>query len=188
MRSRTQNPNVQRLTLAYIRVSSEEQKEHGVSLDAQAARIGAYAVAMGWDVSEVVRDPGHSAKTLARPGMARILDAVRAGRVERVIVTKLDRLVRSTRDLADVLDLFARTNTALVSIGETLDTQSAAGRMVVGFLGVVAQWERESCAERTSAALAHKRACGRVYGRVPFGYARHGDALVPHPEEQAARA
>lgn len=175
-----------RTTVAYIRVSTQDQANEGVSLDAQEARIGAYASAMGFDVSEVIRDAGESAKTLQRPGMARILAGIRDGSVGRVVVLKLDRLTRSTRDLSEVLDLFAKSDAALVSVSENLDTGSACGRMVVNMLGVVAQWEREAIAERTATALSHKRQRRTVYGSTPFGFARVGDALIPDTREQAA--
>lgn len=175
-----------RKTIGYVRVSTQDQATEGVSLDAQEARIGAYAAAMGFDVSEVICDAGESAKSLQRPGMAKILEGVRSGSIGRVVVLKLDRLTRSTRDLADVLDLFAKTDASLVSVSENLDTASACGRLVVNMLGVVAQWEREAIAERTSDALARKRQTRVAYGATPFGFVRVGDALVPEPAEQAA--
>ncbi len=141
---------------------------------------------MDWNVSEVVRDAGESAKSLKRPGMSSIVAYVQAGGIDRVVVAKLDRLTRSIRDLSNLIDLCAKHDVALVSVGETLDTSSAAGRMVVNMLGVVGQWEREAIAERTSAALAHKRHSGRAYAPTPFGYRREGDALLPDPLEQEA--
>jgi site-specific DNA recombinase len=188
MKRRKAALNQDRVTVAYVRVSTEDQADKGVSLDAQEARIAAYAVALGLEVSEVIRDAGASAKTLERPGMTRILQGVRVGRVGRVIALKLDRLTRSTRDLAALLDLFAKHDAALVSVSEHLDTQTAAGRMVVSMLGVVAQWEREAIAERTSFALAHKRSAGTAYGPTPFGYERVDGSLLPVATEQAAIA
>lgn len=176
----------ERRTVAYVRVSTQDQATEGVSLDAQEARIAAYCVAMGWPVSEVIRDAGESAKSLQRPGIANVLGDVRAGRIDRVVILKLDRLTRSTRDLADLLELFSKSETALVSVSENLDTSSACGRLVVNMLGVVAQWEREAIAERTASALAHKRQRRTAYGATPFGFVRVGDALVPEPREQAA--
>lgn len=177
-----------RATAVYVRGSSDEQALTGVSLDAQETRIRSYCAAMGWPVSEVIRDAGESAKSLKRPGIGKILAAVRRGEVERVVILKLDRATRSTRDLADLLDLFAKYDTALVSVSESLDTSSASGRLVVNMLGVVAQWEREAIAERTSAALTYKRQSRQVYGTTPFGYSRDGETLVPCDSEQAALA
>jgi site-specific DNA recombinase len=175
-----------RRTIGYVRVSSETQVAEGVSLSAQEARIGSYCAAMGWAVSETIRDAGESAKSLKRPGIATVLDSVRRGAVGRIVVAKLDRLTRSVRDLADLIDLCAKHDAALVSVGETLDTSTAAGRMVVNMLGVVSEWEREAIGERTATALAHKRQQRTAYGPTPFGFVRMGDALVPEPKEQDA--
>ena len=175
-----------RKTVAYVRVSTEDQAREGVSLSAQEARIAAYCAAMGWTVAESIRDAGESAKSLKRPGIAMTLDAIRCGVVGRIVVAKLDRLTRSVRDLADLIDLCAKHDVALVSVGETLDTSTAAGRMVVNMLGVVSEWEREAIGERTATALAHKRQQRTAYGATPFGYIRVGDALVPEAKEQDA--
>lgn len=188
MRARRGAAACERKTVAYVRVSTEDQANNGVSIDAQAARIAAYCTAMGFAASEVIRDAGASAKSLQRPGMEQILVGVRGGSIGRIIVFKLDRLTRSTRDLAELLDLFSRHNTALVSVCEHLDTETAAGRMVVNMLAVVAQWEREAIAERTAFALAHKRRQRTVYAPTPFGFRREGATLIEEPEEQAALA
>lgn len=91
------------------------------------------------------------------------------------------------RDLGHFLDLFQRADARLISVSESLDTSSAAGRMVVNMLGVVAQWN-ETIAERTACALSYKRRQLRVYGQAPYGYERHGDALKPHASQQRALA
>jgi site-specific DNA recombinase len=173
-----------RTTVGYVRVSTDDQAREGVSLAAQQARIEAFAVATGRVLDEVVVDAGESAKTLERPGMARILAGVRSGRIEAVIALKLDRLTRSVRDLGDMLDLFARNDAAIVSVSESLDTQSASGRLVVSMLGAVAAWEQEANAERTAMALTHLRAKRRAYGPTPFGWTRVGKSLRPNDEQQ----
>lgn len=177
-----------RATVAYVRVSTEDQATSGVSLDDQQGRLRAYSEAMAFEGLKVVVDAGESAKSLQRPGMTALLERIRRGEIARVLITKLDRLTRSTRDLADLLDLFATHDVSLVSIAESLDSGSAAGRLVVNMLGVVAQWEREAIGERTSTALSHKRKMGAVYGPTPFGYRRDGAALVVDDDEQDALA
>ena len=174
----------QQRTIGYVRVSTEDQRTNGCSLDAQKARIAAFALATGRELDEVVIDAGQSAKSLARPGIACVLEGVKSGEIGTVIVLKLDRLTRSVRDLSDLLDLFAKKGAALVSVGESLDTASAAGRLVLNMLATVAQWERESCSERTGFALAHKRAKGKAYSRTPFGYRRVDDHLEPDEMQQ----
>lgn len=178
-----------RRTVLYVRCSTDEQAREGASLQAQEARLRAFALATDRAIDEVVVDDGYSAKDLNRPGIGRVLADVRDGTVETVIVLKLDRITRSVRDLATLLDLFAKANAALVSVGESLDTQTAAGRMVVNMLGVVAQWERETIGERTAFAHAHRRTSGKVYsGNAPFGYLAAGENLIPNPETQPALA
>lgn len=174
--------------VGYVRVSTEEQAATGVSLEAQRARIEAYGLAMGRNIDEFVIDAGESAKTLRRPGMQRLLQRLENREIAGVIALKLDRLTRSVRDLSTLLELFARHEAALVSVTESLDTSTAAGRMVVHMLAVISQWEREAIGERTAFALAHKRQNRLAYGPPPFGYRREGQQLVEDAEQQAALA
>lgn len=189
MRGRKAVRSAQLATVGYVRVSSSDQAQLGVSLDAQEARIAAYAAAMGWELSEIVCDAGESAKSLKRPGISKILVGVSGRTIGRVIILKLDRLTRSMRDLSNLLEVFAKADTSLVSVSESLDTQTAGGRLVVNMLGVVAEWERLAIGERTSLALAHKRRSQIVYcGKVPFGFRRQGKKLIPVLSQQRALA
>lgn len=178
--------------IGYIRVSTDLQAEAGVSLEAQEERLRAYAVATGLELVEVVVD-AVSAKTLERPGLRRVFELLERQcgdlRAEGVLVAKLDRLTRSVRDLAELLERYfsdtARTPRALLSIGDSIDTRSAAGRLTLNVLASVAQWEREAIAERTRDALAHKAERGELVGAVPYGkrLASDGVRLEPCPEE-----
>jgi site-specific DNA recombinase len=85
--------------IGYVRVSTDRQAEQGVSLEAQEAKIRAMATVQGADLSEVIIDGGESAKSLNRPGLQRLLGLVNAGKIDSVIVAKLDRLTRSVKDL-----------------------------------------------------------------------------------------
>jgi hypothetical protein len=118
------------LAIGYARVSTDRQADQGVSLDAQTAKIRAMATVQGAELLDVVVDGGESAKSMNRPGLQRVLDLVRDGKVEAVIVAKLDRLTRSVKDLCELLELFERRRVALVSVAESLDTSTAAGRPV----------------------------------------------------------
>lgn len=163
----------------YVRVSTEDQASNGHSLAMQKERLRAYCRAQGWAVHEVYRDDGASAKTLDRPALRRLLEDARAGQFQAVLVFKLDRITRSVRDLGHLLELFERRKIALVSLGESLDTSTAVGRLVLNVLGSVAQWEREATAERISDVLRHKRDNLEVYSSTPYGFSRRGDRLVP---------
>lgn len=174
-------------TVAYIRVSTDKQADHGVSLDAQRAKVEAYASLYDLDLVAVEVDAGVSAKTLDRPALARALEALRTGRADALLVVKLDRLTRSVRDLGELVERFQRGGWALLSVGEQVDTRTAAGRLVLNVLASVAQWEREAIGERTSVALRHKRAMGEYTGGdAPYGWrvAEDGSRLEAHDGEQ----
>jgi DNA invertase Pin-like site-specific DNA recombinase len=97
------------------------------------------ATVQGADLLEMIIDGGESAKTMNRPGLKRSLDMVSAGKVQAVIVAKLDGITRSVKDLCELLELFERRDVALVSMAESLDTSSAAGRLVITIMGAVSQ-------------------------------------------------
>ena len=171
--------------IGYTRVSTGEQATSGLGLDAQRERIAAYAALYGHEIVEWCVDAGASAKTLDRPALASALAALDGGQADGVCVAKLDRLTRSVRDLGDLLEGPLRRS-ALVSVGEQIDTSTAAGRMVLNILASVAQWEREAIGERTSAALQAKRSRGERVGAVRYGFelAEDGRTEVPCASEQ----
>ena len=177
-------------TVGYVRVSTDRQADQGVSLGAQEAKIRAMATVRGSDLDEVIVDGGESAKDLNRPGVQRLLSVVNGGKVDAVIVAKLDRLTRSVKDLCALLELFEKRKVALISVAESLDTGSAAGRLVITIMGAVSQWEREAIGERTRDALRHKRSQGRRVGNIAFGsrLADDGEHLEADPAEQSALA
>jgi DNA invertase Pin-like site-specific DNA recombinase len=176
-------------TVAYVRVSTAQQADHGVSLEAQQAKLRSYAELFDLEIVAIEVDAGESASSLDRPALGRSLGMLRAGTAKALLVTKLDRLTRSVRDLCDLIDRYFRDGKhALLSVGEQVDTRSAAGRMVLNMLAVIGQWEREAIGERTSAALQHLAAEGKYTGgRAPYGYAigADGESLVEIVDEQA---
>ena len=175
--------------VAYLRVSTDKQADRGISLDAQRARVTAYAELFELDLVAVEVDAGLSAKSLDRPGLDGALGRLRSGEADALLVVKLDRLTRSVRDLCDLVDRYFRDGRyALMSVGEQVDTRSASGRMVLNMLTVIGQWEREAIGERTAAAMEHKAARGEYTGgAAPFGYALgpDGTTLVTVEAEQA---
>src|SRR5690348_4737239 len=177
-------------TVGYVRVSTDKQADRGVSLEAQAEKIRAMAVVHNAELLDIIIDGGESAKSLNRPGMARLLALVDAREVQVVIIAKLDRLTRSVKDLCTLLERFERRGVALVSVAESLDTGSAAGRLVLNIMTAVSQWEREAIGERTRDALRHKRSQGKRTGTIPFGSRLAGDGahLEADPAEQEALA
>lgn len=171
------------VAVGYVRVSTDRQAEAGVSLEAQAEKIRAMAVVHGTSLLDVIIDAGESAKSLQRPGMARLMAMVEARQVQIVICAKLDRLTRSVKDLGELLERFQKRGVALVSVAESLDTASAAGRLVLNIMACVSQWEREAIGERTKAALGYKKSQLRAYSPTPFGFDRNGERLVENISE-----
>jgi len=111
------------------------------------------AVVKGIELVDLIIDAGESAKSLNRPGMTQLLTLVDARAVDVVIIAKLDRLTRSVKDLAELLERLTRRGVSLVSVADALDTQSAAGRLVLNIMVSVSQWEREAIGERTRDAI-----------------------------------
>ena len=161
--------------VAYVRVSSEQQVEEGVSLEAQRAKLRAYALAMDLTLVAIEEDAGVSAKSIeARPGLIRALGRLDAGEADGLLVVRLDRLTRSVRDLGDLVETYFANRFALMSMSDSIDTRTASGRLVLNVLASVSQWEREAGAERTRDSLAHLRARGVLIGGVPLGMRRTG--------------
>jgi DNA invertase Pin-like site-specific DNA recombinase len=176
--------------IGYARVSTEEQVKEGVSLDAQEERIRAYCKAKDWNLIEVIRDEGISAKNLKRQGIQSILSEVPKHngrrRFDAVVVVKLDRLTRSVGDLAYLNKLFDANKVSFVSIQESVDTSTASGKLFHNIIASLSEWERGVISERTREALQYKRSTGQLAGGVPFGYRTNGDGktLEPIREEQ----
>jgi DNA invertase Pin-like site-specific DNA recombinase len=135
------------------------------------------------ELADVVIEQG-SAKCLQREGLQSVLARLEAGEAEALIVVKLDRLTRSVADLGKLVDTYFQ-QFALLSVGEQIDTRSAAGRLVLNVLASVSQWEREVIGERTSAAMQHMRSQNKYTGgKAPYGYSLVDGDLVENENEQ----
>jgi len=170
--------------LAYIRVSTDKQADHGVSLEAQKANIRSYAALYGMSITQTIKDAGESAGTLERPGLKTVLAMLKSGQAEGVIVTKLDRLTRSVKDLGYLIENYF-TKYRLASVTDQIDTASASGRLILNVLTSVSQWEREVTSERTKVALKQLKDNGKRYsGEAPYGMAVLGKQLIEDQRER----
>jgi len=169
--------------IGYIRVSTEDQAREGISLDNQEAKIKVYASLNDLDLVEVIRDEGASGKNLDREGMKRLLEMVKACRIEAIIVYKLDRLSRKTIDTLNLIEMFESKGIAFHSISEKVDTKSATGKFFLTIISAIAQMERDLIAERTKDALSHKKVKKEWMGRIPFGFKIEDNRLVEDPEQ-----
>jgi len=182
-------------TIAYLRVSTDKQADRGVSLDAQRAKLKAYAELYELDLVDVIVDAGQSAKSLDRPGLQRALGMLKAGEAEALLVVKLDRLTRSVVDLGTLVErYFAPGKAALLSVGEQIDTRSAAGRLVLNVLASVSQSTKRTTTTRispcaaagqTAAALCTPSCAARVHLRDKMRVAPHGSFASLEAEERA---
>jgi DNA invertase Pin-like site-specific DNA recombinase len=148
-------------------------------------KIKAYATVKELELLDIIVDAGISAKDLQREGIQRALAILKAGETDALIVYKLDRLTRSTKDLLSlVYDLFIPRDIAFHSINETLDTTTANGRFFLTMLGGIATWERETISERTKDALSRKMERGEWRGRIPYGFMiEDNGCLVEDPDQ-----
>jgi len=176
--------------IGYIRVSTEEQATDGVSLETQREKLEGYAKLYDLDLTGIVEDAGQSGKSLNRPGLQTALGTIRSGEADGLLIAKLDRLSRSVVDWNVLIDGYfgEKAGKQLFSVADSIDTRTAAGRLVLNVLMSVAQWERETIGERTRDALQHKIRKGERCGRVRFGYdlGPDGKSLVPNRSEQEA--
>lgn len=180
--------------IGYVRVSTEQQAQEGVSLDAQKVRIQAHCTALDITLVEIIADEGESAKSLDRPGIQAALKMLRQGKADALIVVKLDRLTRSVKDLGYLCETYFGDGKpwSLMSVTDSIDTRSASGKLTLNVLTSVAQWEREALGDRVREAMAHLKAQGVVLGAAPYGWKyldeidEHGRRkLVEDPAEQA---
>jgi DNA invertase Pin-like site-specific DNA recombinase len=178
--------------VGYIRVSTDEQATNGKSLDAQRCKLQAYASLYDLELIDVIVDAGASGKSLDRAGLQQALARLRKREADGLLIPKLDRLSRSVKDWNTLIDGYfsEKAGKQLFSVADSIDTRTAAGRLVLNVLMSVAQWERETIGERTRDSLRYKISKGERCGKVRFGYdlAPDGTTLVPIQLEQEAIA
>ncbi len=189
MAKRTTTTAANDTAVIYIRVSTADQAEHGVSLDAQKQRLTAYAIANGLTVAGILREEAISGTIpLAdRPEGEKLTQMVCSGQVRHVIALKLDRLFRSAVDALSTTASWDKQDIALHLVdmgGQSLNTGSAMGRMMLTMMAGFAQFERDLTAERTTSALAHKKSNNQAYSPTPFGKDRDGNTLSDNTQEQ----
>ena len=173
--------------IGYVRVSTDGQAQDGVSLDAQEAKIRAWADLNGAESVTVFLDAKTGKRADNRPGLQEALTAV--GKGDALIVYSLSRLARSTKDTITIGEGLDKRGADLVSLSERIDTTTAAGKMVFRMLAVLSEFERDQVSERTRLALSYKRDCGeKTGGDVPYGYRMEDGRLVQDASEQKAIA
>ncbi|MEO1746267.1 MAG: recombinase family protein [Pseudomonadota bacterium] len=186
--SKGKNSNKVRCAI-YTRKSSEDGLEQDFnSLDAQREACEAYIRSQkheGWvALAAKYDDGGISGGTLDRPALARLLDDVRSGLVNQIVVYKIDRLTRSLSDFAKLVETLDDAGASFVSVTQSFNTSTSMGRLTLNVLLSFAQFEREVTAERIRDKIAASKKKGLwMGGAVPLGYRADGRTLVPVEHE-----
>ena len=175
--------------ILYVRVSTADQVETGVSLDAQTERLLTYAKLNNLEVIGILREEAISGSIPLneRPEGAKLAELVATGQVKHVVSLKLDRLFRNSIDALTTTQTWDKKGVALHLTdmgGSSLSTNSAMGRMMFAMMSAYAEFERNLTAERTTAALAHKKANNQAYSPTPYGKDRDGERLTDNKQEQ----
>ncbi|MFC1713667.1 recombinase family protein [Candidatus Poribacteria bacterium] len=173
--------------VGYIRVSTREQAEDGVSLDNQRKRIKLFCDAKEWELTGIYSDAGKSGANLKRNGVQELIDDCGSGKFDVVVIYKLDRLTRSVRDLGYLIEeVFDKTDVGFSSVSDNFDTTTPNGRLVLHILASVAQWEREIICERTKETTEYLRSERRKFSPLPLGYEAGEDGRLIENENELA--
>lgn len=173
----------------YTRKSTEEGLDQDFnSLDAQREACEAYIKSQaheGWRLEPVrFDDGGFSGGNMERPSLQRLMEAIRARQVDRIVVYKIDRLTRSLADFAKLVEDLDEAGASFVSVTQSFNTATSMGRLTLNMLLTFAQFEREVTAERIRDKIAASKAKGLwMGGRIPTGYDADGRTLKVNEAE-----
>lgn len=156
----------------YIRVSTQEQKQHGISVDAQESACRQWVQDNHHALVGVYNDAGLSAraKYKKRSAMLHLINDIQAGKVDLIVFTKLDRWFRNVADYYEVQAILEEHHVKWRAIQEDYETETASGRFKVNIMLAVAQDEADRTSERIKATAEFKRQKGEAIGRAPVGY------------------
>jgi site-specific DNA recombinase len=159
--------------IGYVRVSTEEQVKHGTSIETQIERITAYCVAMNWELIEIVIEPGESGGSMEkRPKFQAMRERIGKGEFDAILAVKLDRITRNMYDLVRFFNEDLKANDChLILMDEGINTDSEGGKLLIYFMGIIAELERDRIRDRTMGGITYRAKQGKhASGNVPTGY------------------
>jgi site-specific DNA recombinase len=168
------------LAAIYIRVSTEDQAMHGISLQAQEESLKNYCNALGYEIFKIYRDEGKSAKDIThRPQMVQMLADAEAKKFQAIFIYKLDRFSRSMMDLINTIDKLKEWGIDFVSMQDKIETTSASGKLMFHIISAFAEFERNVTGERTRFTMRAKFQNGGLITKAPLGYKIVNKELYP---------
>ena len=174
----------------YTRVSTLEQVQFGYSIGEQKERLKNYAQSQDFSIVDIYSDEGISGKSLIRPAMERLINDIKANKINIVLIYKLDRLSRRVKDVLELVELFDNYNVTLFSLNENIDLSSPFGRASLKMSATFSEFERETIVERMQMGKSARAKMGKYAcpGKCPFGYRlnREKDCLDVHEREAEA--
>ena len=172
-------------TFVYVRVSSAEQKDNGVSIDRQIEMALAYCTANGLFEPIVLRDEACSGFKESRKAFQELLASCQSGEAGTVIIYDLSRLSRNLKTTLDFVDLVSKHEISFVSLTEKIDTSSAYGKFILHIFASIHQLYRDSVSDKMKVTWEHKRQKSeKLGGKIPYGFNVKGKQLVPNQSEQ----
>ena len=168
------------LASIYVRVSTEDQVKHGISLSAQEEALQNYAKALGYEVYRIYKDEGKSGKDIkGRPELQQLLEDAKNKKFQALFIYKLDRLSRSLKDLIETIEKFKEWNVDFVSLQDKIETTSASGKLMFHIISSFAEFERNVTSERTKFSMLKKFNDGNLVTKPPLGYKVENKLLTP---------
>ena len=158
------------LAAIYVRVSTQDQAQHGFSLEAQQENLVNYAKVLGYEIFKIYREEGKSAKNLNRPEMINLLKDAEEKKFSAIFIYKLDRFSRSLKDLILTIDKLKEWGVDFISLQDKIETASASGKLMFQIIGAFAEFERNIIGDRTKFGMERKAKEGGFITKAPKGY------------------